>query len=76
MAEEKNKVVVSYYEELKSKDVIDWARPLIERGTYRLRFGDAHIIPDTSMHHDTPWHHTNMSDRWDCGMNMTCKIRM
>jgi hypothetical protein len=70
-AKDEGKVQASYYEKLKSEDVIYWALPLIEQGGYRLRFGDCHIIPDTSMHHNPPWHHTMMTDRFDCGMNMT-----
>jgi len=69
MADEK--VEASYYDKLKSEDLIEWARPLIEGAGYRLRFGDGKLVPDTSMHHDTPWHHTNMTDRLDCGMHMS-----
>jgi hypothetical protein len=66
-----DKVAVSYYDKLKSEDLVQWARPLIERAGYKVRFGDGKLVPDTSMHHDTPWHHTVPGDKLDCGMHMT-----
>lgn len=68
---DEEKTVVSYYDKLKSEDLIEWARPLIERAGYRVRFGDGKLEPTTSMHHDSPWHHTCQSDELDCSMRMS-----
>ena len=51
-------ILLSYYNELLGKDVIEWVRPLLEKKVYIPRFSDGRFnMCEMGLPWETPWHH-------------------
>jgi len=69
MSEKKKHVPpdASFYQSIKDSDICTWMEPLVDKGSYCLRFGDGHfeaILP--AMAYKTPWSYVKVHEELNC----------
>jgi hypothetical protein len=59
----------SFYDHLKSHDILTILRPLLDSGSHELRKEDGRFIAKgVTISRDTPWIHTRQTLNFDCGL--------
>jgi len=59
---------MSYYSDLKRKDIIGWVTRLLKSNTLNLRESDGRFIPNLRVTWDTPWVHCKPSYSMNCNL--------